>query len=123
MAGLMAGIAAGGCAPAASSTAPAKALFAYVGCYTTKERNGHGEGISVHRVDATSGTWTHVQLLPGIVNPSFLTLDHRHRFLYSAHGDGRRSHRVPDRPAEWPVLRQNCIPFLSAAVVLVMREG
>ncbi len=88
MAGLMAGIAAGGCAPAASSTAPAKALFAYVGCYTTKERNGHGEGISVYRVDAASGTWTHVQLLPGIVNPSFLTLDRRHRFLYSAHGDG-----------------------------------
>jgi 6-phosphogluconolactonase (cycloisomerase 2 family) len=63
-------------------------MFAYVGGYTTKERDGRGEGINVYRVDPASGTWAHVQPLEGIVNPSWLTLDRRHRVLYSAHGDG-----------------------------------
>ena len=49
--------------------------FAYVGSRTTKERNARGEGIQVYRVDATNGEWTHVQLLKGLVNPSFLALD------------------------------------------------
>jgi len=62
--------------------------FAYVGSYTTKERNGHGKGINVYRVDPGTGNWTHVQLLKDVVNPSFLTLDQRERVLYSAHGDG-----------------------------------
>ena len=93
VAGLMAALAAGGCAsvtgPAAGSTAQATSMFAYVGCYTTKERNGHGEGINVYRMDdPLSGNWTHVQLLRDLVNPSFLTLDRQQRFLYSAHGDG-----------------------------------
>src|SRR5712691_151214 len=92
MAGLMAAIGAGGCAsmagPAASSTATATPMFAYVGCFTTKERKGHGEGISVYRMDPVSGAWTPIQLLRDLVNPSFLTLDRQQRFLYSAHGDG-----------------------------------
>jgi 6-phosphogluconolactonase (cycloisomerase 2 family) len=91
-AGLMAAIAAGGCATMVdSSTTPsAQSMprFAYVGSYTTKERNGHGEGINVYQVDPGTGNWTHVQLLKDVVNPSFLTLDERQRFLYSAHGDG-----------------------------------
>ena len=32
-----------------------RALFAYVGAFTTSERNGHGGGINVYRVDPTSG--------------------------------------------------------------------
>jgi 6-phosphogluconolactonase len=64
----------------------ATALFAYVGAFTTPERKGHGGGINVYRVDPTSGTWTHEQLLE-IVNPSFLTLDRAQRFLYSVHAD------------------------------------
>jgi 6-phosphogluconolactonase (cycloisomerase 2 family) len=64
----------------------ARALFAYVGAFTTPERKGHGGGISVYRVDPTSGAWTHEQLLE-IVNPSFLTLDRAQRFLYSVHAD------------------------------------
>jgi 6-phosphogluconolactonase len=62
--------------------------FAYVGCYTTKERNGRGEGINVYRVDGATGTWTHVQLVRDLVNPSWLELDRRQRVLYSAHGAG-----------------------------------
>ncbi len=62
------------------------ALFAYVGAFTTPDRKGHGGGISVYRVDPTSGVWAHEQLLE-IVNPSFLTLDRAQRFLYSVHAD------------------------------------
>jgi len=46
--------------------------FAYVGFYTSKERNGRGEGIPVYQIDAGTGNWTHLQLLKGIVNPSLV---------------------------------------------------
>jgi 6-phosphogluconolactonase len=62
-------------------------MFAYVGCYTSKERNGHGEGITVYRIDSTSREWT-VQVVKELVNPSWLTLDRQQRCLYVAHGDG-----------------------------------
>jgi 6-phosphogluconolactonase (cycloisomerase 2 family) len=62
-------------------------LFAYVGCYTTPERNGQGKGINVYRVDPRSGAFKHVQLLGGLENPSFLAIDKAGRFLYSVHGD------------------------------------
>jgi len=62
-------------------------LFAYVGCYTTPERNGQGKGINVYRVDPRTGAFKHVQLLDGLENPSFLAVDAAGRFLYSVHGD------------------------------------
>ena len=55
-AGLVATIAAGGCA--AATSARRTPMFAYVGCYTSKERNGKGEGVSVYRMDPASGEWT-----------------------------------------------------------------
>jgi 6-phosphogluconolactonase len=61
--------------------------FAYVGSRTTRERNARGDGINVYRVDATTGRWTHVQLVDGLLNPSFLALDRSSRFLYCVHGD------------------------------------
>src|SRR5262249_21707114 len=64
------------------------AMFAYVGCYTSKERNGNGEGIGVYRIDPASGAWTSIQVVNDLVNPSWLTLDRQQRFLYAAHGDG-----------------------------------
>ena len=48
-ASIVAAAAAGGCASTTSSRPLPK--YAYVGCYTTKQRNGRGEGISVHRID------------------------------------------------------------------------
>ena len=39
----------------ASSAQPVP-KFAYVGSYTTKERNARGEGINVYRIDPTTGT-------------------------------------------------------------------
>src|SRR6266540_5576034 len=61
-------------------------MFAYVGCYTTSDRDGRGEGISVYRVDPASGDWTSVQTLGEVPNPSFLALDPAQRFLYCVHG-------------------------------------
>ena len=69
---------------AAASSAP---YFAYVGCRTTKERNARGKGINVYRVDPASGSWTHVQLVRDLVNPSFLAMDRTRKYLYAVHGD------------------------------------
>jgi 6-phosphogluconolactonase (cycloisomerase 2 family) len=87
--GFAATIATGGCAlgsrPAVATRR--RAMFAYVGCYTSKERNGHGEGIGVYRIDAKSGEWTPEQVFKA-ANPSWLTADRQRRCLYTAHGDG-----------------------------------
>ena len=85
-AGVVAAMAAGGCA-SMSSARPLPKL-AYVGCYTSKQRNGRGEGVAVHRIDAATGAWTQQQLVKTADNPSWLTLDRSKRFLYAAHGDG-----------------------------------
>lgn len=61
--------------------------LAYVGARTTRERNARGDGLNVCRVDAETGAWTHVQLVDGLVNPSFLAFDRTQRFLYAVHGD------------------------------------
>ncbi|MEV3971356.1 lactonase family protein [Streptomyces sp. NPDC050698] len=60
--------------------------FAYVGCYTTAQREGHGKGIAVFRVDGP-GRWQQVDVTETLPNPSFLTLDHTQSFLYAVHGD------------------------------------
>jgi 6-phosphogluconolactonase (cycloisomerase 2 family) len=65
---------------------PSAPRFAYVGCYTTKERNGHGKGLAVYRIDPVSREWTQSQTYE-IVNPSFLAFDRNRRFLYTVHGD------------------------------------
>lgn len=62
-------------------------LFAYVGCYTTPERKGRGNGINVYKVDRRDGTFHHVQRMDGLENPSFLAVDRKGRHLYSVHGD------------------------------------
>ena len=59
--------------------------FAYVGCRTTKERGARGKGISVYRV--TENGWEPVQILEGMVNPSYLCLDRQGKTLYAVHGD------------------------------------
>ncbi len=74
-------------ARAGAASGPARARFAYVGCYTTRERKGHGEGIGVYRIEPGSGEWVPLQLVKNLVNPSFLALDRQGRCLYSVHGD------------------------------------
>ena len=61
--------------------------FAYVGCRTSRERNGKGDGISVYRIDP-DGSWTLVQLVNALVNPSYLAFARNKHFLYTVHGDG-----------------------------------
>jgi 6-phosphogluconolactonase (cycloisomerase 2 family) len=61
-------------------------MYAYVGCYTTPDRHGRGEGIEVFEMDCESGAWTHVQCVDGVDNPSWLTLDASQEHLYSVHG-------------------------------------
>lgn len=63
------------------------ALYAYVGSRTTRERNARGEGISVFRVDPGTGALDRVQLVDGLVNPSFLALNRKGDRLYAIHGD------------------------------------
>ena len=60
-------------------------MFAYVGGYTTKDRDGRGDGIHVYRVDADAA-WTQVQHVSGEENPSLFTLRPDNRVLYSVHG-------------------------------------
>lgn len=70
-----------------SAMSEPSAYFAYVGCRTTRERNARGEGINVYRGSGQNGQWTHVQLISGLANPSYLALDRSGRFLYAVHGD------------------------------------
>lgn len=69
-----------------AAPSPAQAQFAYVGCYTTPQRKGHGKGITVFRVDGP-GRWQPMGVTATLDNPSFLTLDHTQSFLYAVHGD------------------------------------
>jgi len=46
------------------------------------------DGINLFRVEPADGSWTHLQLVDGLVNPSFLAFDRRRRCLYTVHGDG-----------------------------------
>jgi 6-phosphogluconolactonase len=62
-------------------------MFAYVGSFTTAQRQARGNGIHVYRVDGATGTWAHLQHVADLTNPSFLALSHDQRFLYSVHGD------------------------------------
>lgn len=61
--------------------------IAYVGCYTTRKRNGRGRGIEVFRV-AADGAWTHLQSVAGPANPSYLHIEPGRNKLYAVHGDG-----------------------------------
>ncbi|MDM0112000.1 lactonase family protein [Variovorax sp. J22R133] len=62
-------------------------MHAYVGSRTTRERNARGDGISVFKIDESSGALELVQLVKDLVNPSFLALSRNGEFLYTVHGD------------------------------------
>ncbi len=80
-------------AAVAISAAPVRAqnarpvLYAYVGCFTTPERHGRGDGTHVYRMDPETGSWTHVERVGNLVNPSFIIASRDQRFLYSSHAD------------------------------------
>ncbi|VVQ04287.1 hypothetical protein PS906_05308 [Pseudomonas fluorescens] len=43
--------------------------------------------IAVYSVDSQTGQLSHVQLVDGLVNPSFLVISKQQSFLYCVHGD------------------------------------
>ena len=59
------------------------ANFAYIGTYTQLRGQNRAEGIYGFRIDPSSGALTLAHATSGIVNPSFLTLDPRQRYLYA----------------------------------------
>src|ERR1700733_13754976 len=61
-------------------------MFAYVGCYSTPDRDGRGDGIRVYRVNESGDFWTEVQLVGGLENPSLFTSRRDRSVLYSVHG-------------------------------------
>ena len=68
------------------SRADAPAPWVYVGTYTSTPpwARGRAEGIYVYRLDPASGALTPAQTVGGVVNPSFLAIEPRGRFLYAA---------------------------------------
>jgi len=81
------GLAESGSSKGVTQMSERSTYFAYVGCRTTRERNARGEGINVYRAAAQTGRWSHIQLISGLANPSYLAFDRSNRFLYAVHGD------------------------------------
>jgi len=61
-------------------------MFAYVGGYTTADRDGRGDGINVYRVDPSNLEWHHIQHVGNLENPSLFTLNRAATRLYTVHG-------------------------------------
>ncbi|MDY7090697.1 MAG: lactonase family protein [Actinomycetota bacterium] len=75
--------------------------IAYVGSWTSAERDGNGPGLSVYRLDQQTAQWSLIQSLPaddgnpatpegpGVLpeSPSMLAFDRTRRFLYATHAD------------------------------------
>jgi 6-phosphogluconolactonase len=57
-------------------------MFVYVGAYTESPL-GSADGIAVFRFDADTGVLHPVQTVPGVVNPSWLTLDGQEQILFA----------------------------------------
>ena len=80
---------AGSVASQAAETVAVKipAKFAYVGHYTTPKRDAEtAKGLEVFAID-DKGAWTLIQTVE-MLNPSYLAMDSKKRFLYACQGDG-----------------------------------
>jgi 6-phosphogluconolactonase (cycloisomerase 2 family) len=83
----------------------------YVGSRTSRERNARGDGISVFRLDDALGTLEPVQVVGGLVNPSYLALHPRGHTLYSVHGDQQEISALHIHPQDGSLQflqRQHC---------------
>jgi 6-phosphogluconolactonase (cycloisomerase 2 family) len=61
-------------------------MIVYVGCYTTPDRSGRGEGITAYRMDADSGDWQPLGVVASVPNPSYLGVHSSGPYLYCVHG-------------------------------------
>ena len=69
--------------PTPSRPTPSGSVFAYVGSYTDASKPaGNGQGITLLRLDTTSGSLTPLKVFP-LASPSWLTIDPQRRFLYA----------------------------------------
>jgi 6-phosphogluconolactonase len=84
-------------------------MFAYVGGYTTRDRDGRGDGIHAYRVGADA-VWTHVQHVAGEDNPSLFTLRPDGRVLYVVHGGLTYVSAFGVDPASGELRLLNCQP-------------
>jgi 6-phosphogluconolactonase len=66
----------------------ATATYVYAGGYTGfgPNRRGKGVGIDIFQMNPSTGALTHLDTLPGVENPSYLTVDRTNRFLYAVNG-------------------------------------
>jgi 6-phosphogluconolactonase (cycloisomerase 2 family) len=84
-------------------------MLAYIGSRTTRDRNARGDGITVCRVRA-DGVLEPVEVLGGLINPSYLALNRRGDRLYTVHGDGN-SCSVLEVDATGPLSLMQTQPF------------
>jgi 6-phosphogluconolactonase len=89
------------------SSGPAVPTFMYVGSFTGQGR-GHGEGLSVYRRSREQDDWTLIQVLKDLADPSFIIVDRRRQFLYSAHGAGTHAtaYRIDQASGRLTVVNQ-----------------
>ncbi len=86
-------------------------MYAYVGSRTSRERNARGEGLSVFKMAPQTGHLARVQVVEGLVNPSFLALNRRGDRLYTVHGDQHEVSAFRVDPADGRLTflnRQSC---------------
>ena len=84
--GLMAaGLGGGSVAWSGAVAAPASKMFAYVGGFTSKQRDGRSQGIDIYEVEP-SGTWRLRQKVK-TSNPCWLLADARRHLLFCANAD------------------------------------
>ena len=60
-------------------SAPTRELLVYVGTYTS----GKSEGIYIYRMSLSSGELNPLHIVKGVINPSYLEIDRRRRYLYA----------------------------------------
>jgi 6-phosphogluconolactonase len=72
-----------------------KKMLLYIGTYTN---SGKSEGIYIHEFDSATGKLTPLHTVKNVVEPSFLTIDKRRKFLYAVNEtveyEGRKSGAV-----------------------------
>jgi len=60
--------------------------IAYVGCFTSEERNARGVGIRVFQISEDMKQWDLLQEVP-CFNPGYLAMDQKHETLYVAQSE------------------------------------
>jgi len=99
--------------------------FAYVGCRTTRARNGRGTGIGVYQIEGDAQTWREVEIFGPLDNPSFLVLNARQDVLYCVHGDGSEvsSYRIDAVSGRLTLLNRRSCEGRNPVHLALSRDG